>query len=77
MQTMVDLTADLVKGILQKNRCVSLSNLEKTLDTSFNLVFLAVDHLVMKQQIILRKVSKDYVICMKGGEILQNKISEI
>lgn len=68
MQNMVFLTAEKVKDVVQKNGCVSLSHLEKTLDASFNLVFLAIDHLVMKHAVVLSKRSRDYVICMKGGE---------
>lgn len=65
MQNMVSLTAERVKDIVQKNGSVSLNNLEKTLNASFNLIFLAVDHLVMQQAVVLRKNSRDYVICMK------------
>lgn len=68
MKNMVSLTAERVRDIVQKNGCISLSALEKTVDASFNLIFLAVDHLVMNQAVVLRKNRRDYVICMKGGE---------
>lgn len=68
MQNMVLLTAERVRDIVQKNGSVSLNSLEVILGTSFNLIFLAIDNLVEKQKIILRKGKLDYLICMKGGE---------
>lgn len=72
MQNMVSLTSERVKDFVQKNGCVSLNSLEVTLNTSFNLIFLAIDNLVEKQAIILRKGKLDYFICPKGGELLKS-----
>lgn len=65
MQNLISLTAEKVQNVLQENGSVSLNSLELKVDASFNLFFLAIDHLALNQKITLKKVEKDYFVSMK------------
>lgn len=43
MQKILSETADRIQYVVQKNGSVTLAQLETILDTSFNLIFLAID----------------------------------
>ena len=67
MQNLISLTAEKVQNVLQKNGCVSLNSLESQVDVSFNLFFLAIDHLALTRKIFLKKDKKDYFVFMSGS----------
>ncbi len=62
MIDLIAVTTERVHGIVQKQGSVSLSHLETTLNTSFNLLFLAIDRLVIDGKISIRKGEWDYII---------------
>lgn len=51
-----------IKNLIDKNGGITLFELEQTLDTSYNLIFLAIDNMVTNNEIILRRCGKDYFI---------------
>ncbi|MCC7201870.1 MAG: hypothetical protein IT393_04290 [Nitrospirae bacterium] len=51
-----------IKNLVDKNGSITLFELEQTLDTSYNLIFLAIDSMVTKNEIILKRCGKDYFI---------------
>ncbi len=51
-----------IKNLIDKNGSITLFELEQSLDTSYNLIFLAIDSMVSDNEIILRRCGKDYLI---------------
>ncbi len=51
-----------IKNLIDKNGSITLFELEQTLDTSYNLIFLAIDNMVTNNEIILRRCGRDYFI---------------
>ena len=68
MQNLISLTAEKVQNVLQENGCVALNSLESQVDASFNLFFLAIDHLALTRKIILKKGEKDYFVYVNGSQ---------
>lgn len=62
MQNQLSMTVEKVKDVLQKEGSLSLANLESTVNVSYNLLFLAIDHLSAEHKIGLRKNESDYII---------------
>lgn len=62
MHNQLSMTTDKVHDIVQKTGSISLSNLEYAVDTSFNLIFLAIDRLVVENKIKIRRGEWDYII---------------
>lgn len=65
MQNQLSMTVEKVKDVLQKEGSLSLTNLESTVNVSYNLLFLAIDHLTAEHKIGLRKNESDYIIFIK------------
>jgi hypothetical protein len=59
-----------IKNLIEKNGSITLFELEQTLDTSYNLIFLAIDNMVTNNEIILRRCGKDYFISNSTEEEL-------
>ncbi|MCC6543353.1 MAG: hypothetical protein IT392_02485 [Nitrospirae bacterium] len=51
-----------IKNLIDKNGSITLFELEQNLDTSYNLIFLAIDYMVSRNEISLRRCGKDYFI---------------
>lgn len=51
-----------IKNLIEKNGSITLFELEQNLDTSYNLIFLAIDNMVSRNEVILRRCGKDYFI---------------
>ena len=62
MHNLLSVTADRVQNVIQQNGSVTLSQLEAILDTSFNLIFLAIDKLSQENKIQVEKGGQDYVL---------------
>lgn len=65
MQNQLSMTVEKVKDVLQKEGSLSLTNLESTVNVSYNLLFLAIDHLSLEHKIGIRKNDSDYIIFSK------------
>jgi len=57
-----------IKNLIDKKGSMTLFELEQNLDTSYNLIFLAIDSMVSSNEIILRRCGKDYYISNAGTE---------
>ena len=55
MHNLLSVTVDIVQNVVQQNGSVTLSQLETILDTSFNLIFLAIDKLSQENKIQVEK----------------------
>ena len=62
MYNLLSATVERVQDVVQQNGSVTLSNLESILDTSFNLIFLAIDKLSQENKIQVEKGGQDYVL---------------
>ena len=62
MHNLLSVTVDRVQNVVQQNGSVTLSQLETILDTSFNLIFLAIDKLSQENKIQVEKGGQDYVL---------------
>ena len=62
MHNLLSVTVDRVQNVVQQNGSVTLSQLEAILDTSFNLIFLAIDKLSQENKIQVEKGEQDYVL---------------
>lgn len=69
MNDLILITADKVQNVLKEKGWETLNSLEGKVDASFNLFFLAIDHLVSLQKIIIKKGGKDYFVCMDNKYI--------
>ena len=57
-----------IKNLIEKNGSITLFELEQNLDTSYNLIFLAIDNMVSSNEVILRRCGKDYYISNANTE---------
>jgi len=64
MYNLLSATVERVQDVVQQNGSVTLSNLESILDTSFNLIFLAIDKLSRENKIQIKRGGKDYVLSL-------------
>ena len=62
MKEPLSLVSSQIKVLVEKNGSLTLFELEQALDASYNLIFLAIDHMVTSNQISLRRCGKDYLI---------------
>ena len=62
MTDLISLTARKVQDIVEDKGSVSLSHLETMVDASYNMIFLAIDHLVADKKIRLIKKESDYIL---------------
>lgn len=62
MHNLLTVTVDRVQNVVQQNGSVTLSQLETILDTSFNLIFLAIDKLSRENKIHIKRGGRDYVL---------------
>lgn len=69
MNDLISITADKLQNVLKEKGWEPLNSLEEKVGTSFNLFFLAIDHLVCSQKIIIKKGMKDYFVCMDNKYI--------
>ena len=58
-----------IKNLINKNGGITLFELEQTLDTSYNLIFLAIDNMVSNNEILLKKSGTDYFISNINTEV--------
>ena len=57
-----------IKNLIDKKGSMTLFELEQNLDTSYNLIFLAIDSMVSSNEIILRRCGNDYFISNASTE---------
>lgn len=62
MTDLVSLTARKVQDVVEEKGSVSLSHLETMVDSSYHLIFLAIDQLVADKKIRLIKGELDYIL---------------
>ena len=62
MNDLISLTARKVQDIVEEKGSVPLSNIETMVDSSYNLIFLAIDQLVADKKIRLIKGELDYTL---------------
>lgn len=62
MTDLVSLTARKVQDIVEEKGSVSLFHLETMVDSSYHLIFLAIDQLVADNKIRLIKGERDYTL---------------
>jgi len=75
MHNLLSETVDRVQDVVQQNGSVTLSYLESILDTSFNLIFLAIDKLSRENKIQIKKGGKDYVLSLseQSAKVYESK----
>ena len=74
MTDLISLTARKVQDIVEEKGSVPLSNIETMVDSSYNLIFLAIDKLVADKKIRLIKGELDYTLsCFENFAAESNK----
>ena len=75
MYNLLSATVERVQDVVQQNGSVTLSYLESILDTSFNLIFLAIDKLSRENKIQIKKGGKDYVLSLseQSAKVYESK----
>ena len=71
MYDLIDLTATRIDTVVQQQGTVSLSSLEYAIDASYNLIFLAVERLVAKGKLHIRKNDGEYIISLPVNDVEQ------
>ena len=67
MTDLISLTARKVQDVVEEKGSVSLSHLETMVDSSYNLIFLAIEQLVAEKKIRLIKGELDYTLsCLEN-----------
>lgn len=62
MNNLLNQTTETVQNIVQRTGSITLANLECAVDTSFNLLFLAIEKLIAENKIKIRRGEWDYII---------------
>lgn len=62
MNNILHQTRETVQDIVQRTGSITLANLECAVDTSFNLLFLAIEQLIAENKIKIRRGEWDYII---------------
>lgn len=72
MRDPLTLTAEKVGNIVQQRGSITLSDLESEIDTSYNLIFLAIDRMVSERSIQIKRCGRDYILSenVSGSEAL-------
>lgn len=65
MHDLISLTAEKVRNVVQRMESITLSNLESTVDASFNLFFLAIDRLTTDHKITIKRGGRDYLVSIQ------------
>ena len=73
MYDLIDLTASRIDTVVQQQGTVSLSSLEYAIDASYNLIFLAVERLVARGKLQIRKNEGEYIISLPVNEAEQRR----
>ena len=68
MNDLIDLTASRIDSVVKQQGSITLSNLEYAIDASYNLIFLAVERLVARGKLRLKKSEGDYIISLSNLE---------
>ncbi len=68
MKEALQSVSEQIIDILEKRGSISLIELEQTLGTSYNLLFLAIDSMASKHQIDLKKSGRDYLLSGVNAE---------
>lgn len=69
MNNLLSRTKEDVHNIVQRTGSITLANLECAIDTSFNLLFLAIEKLISEDKIRLRRGEWDYIISIYENPI--------
>lgn len=80
MNNMLHQTKGTVQDIVQRTGSITLANLECAVDTSFNLLFLAIEQLIAENKIKIRRGEWDYIISaheMAYDSAMEKKINMI
>jgi hypothetical protein len=67
MRDPLTLTAEKVGNIVQQRGSITLSELESEIDTSYNLIFLAIDRMVSERSIQIKRCGRDYILSENGA----------
>lgn len=62
MSPTLNLVSQEIQKIVEKKREITFTELEDSVNASFNLIFLAIDSMVADHKIQLRRTERDYVI---------------
>lgn len=80
MNNLLNQTRETVNDIVQRTGSITLANLECAVDTSFNLLFLAIEQLISENKIKIRRGEWDYIISVYDttfDTIMEKKISKM
>lgn len=70
MESKVMCTSDRILTLVKEKGCISFTDLESSLNDSYNVIFLAIDKLVRENKINLQRNRADYLLSTPsyGGE---------
>ena len=75
MESKVSITSDKILTLVKEKGCISFSELEGSLNDSYNVIFLAIDKLVRENKINLQRNRTDYLLSTPNYGIRISDIS--
>lgn len=66
MESKVLSTSKKILTLVEEKGCISFTELESSLDDSYNVIFLAIDRLVRENKISLQRNRADYLLYAPG-----------
>lgn len=66
MESKVLSTSSKILTLVKEKGCISFTELESSLDDSYNVIFLAIDRLVRENKINLQRNRADYLLSAPG-----------
>ena len=76
MESKVSITSDKILTLVKEKGCISFSELEGSLNDSYNVIFLAIDKLVRENKINLQRNRTDYLLSTPNLGIILSDISK-
>lgn len=73
MESKVLSTSNKILTLVKEKGCISFTELENSLDDSYNVIFLAIDRLVRENKISLQRNRRDYLLSAPGLQVEAEK----
>jgi len=74
MESKIVCTSEKILTLIKEKGCVSFTELENSIDDSYNLIFLAIDKLVRENKLSLQRNRTDYLIATPGNRFESKEI---
>lgn len=77
MESRVVCTSEKILTLVKEKGCISFTELESSIDDSYNLIFLAIDKLVRENKLSLQRNRADYLIATPSRRLELNRLEKV